>query len=387
MAPHQPIPENENERLLALADLDVDYADFRLLFKDVNKLVAKITGTEISLINLIDSYTQWSISSFGIDIEQMPRDESVCQHTILADSFFEVKNLAEDERFKDKPYVSGPMALKYYLGIPLKTETGQNIGALCVLDKEAKEISAEKRELLEIIAQDVVNRLKYYHTVSNLKKKIESWEVDKKKIAHDIRSPSAGIASVSEVIIENGEKNDPAEVLEFIKLINQSANSLIALADDFFESDDSLASKFNLSDWKSKLERFYKPQAEAKQATLTVNFEQFKAGIPLPKQNLIQISGNLIANALQQINNNGSVQVYLDIKDLVNEKLIFIKVSDNGTAFDENLVKALKHENISGSIENQALALVKKLVENMNGKFTVTSEENIGNTIEVKLLV
>src|SRR5687768_3882440 len=102
-----PIPENEFNRIIDLTELDIDYSDLAEHFKDLTKLAAKVAGTDISLINLIDSYTQWSIANHGLPIDQMPREESVCQFTIMGDDYFEVCNLAADERFKDKGYVLG----------------------------------------------------------------------------------------------------------------------------------------------------------------------------------------------------------------------------------------------------------------------------------------
>lgn len=142
------IPENELERLLALSELDLDFMDLNKNLSDLTMLAAKIAGTEVSLVNLIDHYTQWSVSSFGIDIAQMPREESVCQYVILDPDReeFEVKDLAKDERFKDKFYVQGNPNLRYYYGIPLKVSETVSLGALCVMDSNFKALSPEKRK-------------------------------------------------------------------------------------------------------------------------------------------------------------------------------------------------------------------------------------------------
>ena len=155
-----PVPDNEMERLLALSELDIDYSDHQIAFQDLAKLAAKVTGTRISLVNLLDSLTQWTISNYGFDIGQMLREDSVCQYTIMESDHFEVGDLSEDERFKDKVYVAGEPNVKYYYGIPLKTGEGLHIGALCVLDQERKTLEPEKIELLKIIADEIVARLK-----------------------------------------------------------------------------------------------------------------------------------------------------------------------------------------------------------------------------------
>jgi GAF domain-containing protein len=130
---NSPIPQNEMDRVLNLSDFDIDYTDHQDTFKDLAKLAAKVAGTDISLVNLLDSYTQWTISHHGLDIDQMPREESVCQYTIMGGDGFEVVDLANDDRFKDKFYVTDDPNLRYYYGVPLQTN-GVNLGALCVLD-------------------------------------------------------------------------------------------------------------------------------------------------------------------------------------------------------------------------------------------------------------
>src|SRR6476469_1459946 len=96
------IPHNEMNRLLSLSEFDLDYDNLGENFKDLTLLAAKVAGTEISLINIIDSFTQWTVSSYGLDLKQMPREDSVCQYTILEDEGFEVKDLSNDDRVNNK---------------------------------------------------------------------------------------------------------------------------------------------------------------------------------------------------------------------------------------------------------------------------------------------
>ena len=178
-----PIPKNELERVIDLSDYDLDYSGLEDNFKDLAKLAANVAGTKISLVNLIDSFTQWSISNHGLEIEQMPREDSVCQYTIMGDQPFEVGDLSADDRFKDKDYVIEDPNLRYYYGLPLTTSEGHNIGALCVLDKEVKSISPEKTELLKIIANEIVNRLKALKVINDLKSQLKYADQTKKKVS------------------------------------------------------------------------------------------------------------------------------------------------------------------------------------------------------------
>ena len=53
-----PVPANEMDRIIRLSELDLDYSDLSDNFKDLTHLAAKVSGTDISLVNIIDSFTQ-----------------------------------------------------------------------------------------------------------------------------------------------------------------------------------------------------------------------------------------------------------------------------------------------------------------------------------------
>ena len=74
-----PMPVNEMDRILTLSEFDLDYSNLQNNFKDLTRLAAKVAGTEISLVNLIDSFTQWTVSEYGLPLQHRPREESVCQ--------------------------------------------------------------------------------------------------------------------------------------------------------------------------------------------------------------------------------------------------------------------------------------------------------------------
>ena len=61
-----PVPQNEMDRILSLSDFDLDYSDLQDKFKDLTKLAAYVAGTEISLVNLIDSFTLWTVGNYGL---------------------------------------------------------------------------------------------------------------------------------------------------------------------------------------------------------------------------------------------------------------------------------------------------------------------------------
>lgn len=390
-----PIPLNEQERLISLAEFDIDYSSLESNFKDLALLAAKIAGTEISLINLIDSVTQWTVSNHGLDINQMPRKESVCQYTIASESHFEVPDLSIDERFHNRFYVRGPLSLKYYLGVPLTTTEGYHIGALCVVDSKLRSMSQEKIDMLKMVADEVVNRLRSMKTIENLQQQLVQAKEVQKKVAHDIRGPVAGIIGLTGLIIQQGKDNNPDDVLECISLIQKSGKSVLDLADEILYRDKTQSLKvepFNLLIFKDKLERLYQPQATNKNISFEVNINEKNAHIPFLKNKLLQITGNLVSNAMKFTPENGKVKAVLEFVAEATNNLLKIRIEDDGMGMDQKSIDLIMQgETFSGSGTSGekgygfGLSMVKQLVDGLNGNFSIHSEVGKGTLIEITI--
>jgi signal transduction histidine kinase len=390
-----PIPNNELERLIGLSNIDLDFTNLEDSFKDLTLLATKVTGTEISLINIIDSFTQWTIANQGLELKQMPREDSVCQYTIMSDKPLEVQDLRLDDRFSTKLYVKGADGLRFYYGMPLQLSPGLNVGALCVLDKEVKALSPEKIELLEIIAQTVVKRLKSIRALALLGAKLNQSDASKKKAAHDIRGPLGGIIGLSELIAEQGATGNIAEFMEYINMINKSGRSLLDLADEILSEGTAqplAESEFNLPIFRDKLLKLYQPQAKFKNVDLEISLDAGNESVPFSKNKLLQIAGNLISNAIKFTGERGKVSVYLGLSLAAAEKILTITVIDTGVGLDADVINQIlagKAQTTTGTSGEKGygfgLSLVSHLVESLNGLITVTSAPGEGAKFEVKL--
>lgn len=392
--PH-PMPANETERLEKLSEFDIDYSDQGHNFKDLAHLAAKIAGTEISLVNLIDSFTQWTISSYGLEISQMPRVESVCQHTITSSNHFEVSDLSMDERFKEKSYVSGPLNLHYYLGIPLCTSNGVNVGALCVMDQNIKTLSEDKIELLKLVADEVVTRLQSIKLINELTYKLSSIQDIQKKVVHDIRNPVAGIIGLSDFISGQNNEINIDEMLEFMKMIQKSGRSVLEMTDEILmeQKQEVLRDhEFNLIIFKEKLQHLYAHQAQMKDISFDVAINQRTKFSPFTKNKLLQIAGKLISNAIRFTPRGGAVLVDIDLIQEAMFSILKIKVTDSAIDIDERTInnimlrKKLTLINTTGEKGyGEELPLIKQMVESLHGKLIVKSSPGMGATFEVVL--
>ncbi len=143
----------ERKRLEALFKLDILDTDPEMQFDKIAKQAATYCDCPIALITLIDENRQWHKSKIGIDEKEIPRNLSVCQYTIRTEEILEIEDLTKDTRFKDNSLVQENPGLRFYAGIPLITEEGYALGALCVLDYKPRKLSRDQVDKLKTLAE------------------------------------------------------------------------------------------------------------------------------------------------------------------------------------------------------------------------------------------
>ena len=127
-------------------------------FDRITSLVARVCNASTALITLIDEERQWFKSCFNFDVRQTDISVSFCVHAVHNGEMLVVEDATQDPRFKDNPIVTGPPHIRFYAGAPLTTPEGIHIGSLCIIDYEPKTFDAAQREILDRMADLVVNQ-------------------------------------------------------------------------------------------------------------------------------------------------------------------------------------------------------------------------------------
>ncbi|WP_035804767.1 GAF domain-containing sensor histidine kinase [Lunatimonas lonarensis] len=386
-----PLPSNELDRLLDLSAYGLDYLELEEQFRDLTALAAKISGAKFSLINIIDTYTQWSVAATGIDPGQVPRDQSICQYTILDEDPLEVQNILEDDRFAGQAFATEESPFKYYWGIPLRTPEGFNIGALCVLDSKPKLIDEEKTEMLKLIANEVVNRLGMVKNIRQLEDSVSQAKEATRKIAHDIRGPLGGILGLSQLIHDKGDKASLGEASEVIGFIFSSSQALLELTDEILLESirpskayrELSSDEYTLPIFGEKLKSLYGVQASQKGVILTVSTNEDNCDRPFAKRQFLQIAGNLISNAIKFTPEGKKVHVSLSLESDSPSKGIRISVKDQGVGMTpEKITEILggQSDSTKGTAGETGygfgLPVVRKLVTEQGGSMKIDSKEN-----------
>lgn len=153
------LPKNEAQRLKVLWQYDVLDTVPEEVFDDLTDLAALICEAPIALISLVDENRQWFKSRVGLSVKETNRDVSFCAHAILQNGLFVIADATKDPRFRDNPSVTGPPKIRFYAGVPLKSADGFALGTLCVVDKKPRQLRAEQKRALVVLARHVETQL------------------------------------------------------------------------------------------------------------------------------------------------------------------------------------------------------------------------------------
>ncbi|WP_349745145.1 bifunctional diguanylate cyclase/phosphodiesterase [Roseateles cavernae] len=151
-----PLPAQELERLKDLQALGLLDSARDPAFDDLVSLAAEWCEVPIAAISLVDANRQWFKARCGLDAGETPRDQSFCTHAILKpDELMQVRDALLDPRFADNPLVTGELGIRFYAGAPLLSTKGYALGALCVIDRKPRELTASQQRALIILARQV----------------------------------------------------------------------------------------------------------------------------------------------------------------------------------------------------------------------------------------
>ncbi|WP_079204319.1 response regulator [Pseudomonas sp. CC6-YY-74] len=151
-----PLPFDEAARLAELQRYQLLDTPAEEAFDDLSQLAAQLCDAPIALVSLLDEQRQWFKSKVGLDVCETPREQAFCAHAILAQQLFEIPDARQDPRFAENPLVTEAPHIRFYAGIPLTTSSGHNLGTLCVIDRQPRQLTTPQRDGLRRLGRQVV---------------------------------------------------------------------------------------------------------------------------------------------------------------------------------------------------------------------------------------
>lgn len=214
-------------------------------------------------------------------------------------------------------------------------------------------------------------------------------------IAHDIKSPLAGLAGLSNLLVEDASKMQISEIQSYSQLIHASAQKILGLTENLTHWANSQTGNIKIEPDKISLKKLTDDvlnvlhlQAHAKQISIEANIPE-QASTFADYNTLSTVVRNLISNAIKFTHRNGTITLSVEQQDAH----IFYRISDNGMGISEaNQQKLFKIERKlqTNGTENESgtglgLIVCKEFVEANGGQIMIESTPGEGTTFILQL--
>lgn len=388
------VPKNETSRLEALRNLKILDSLPESEYDEITRLASYICKTPVSLISFVDKDRQWFKSRPNLEIESSPREYSFCAHAILEpEKLMEVSDTREDERFKDNPFTLADPPVVFYSGVPLVDNDGHALGTLCVIDNVPRKLDEEQKNALKLLAKQTVRLLetrkrnKQLQVVrKKLQMKNENLKTFARTVSHDMKMPLANIVLTIDLIKKKYGQQLDEKAIEYLDSLKNSSFSLSDYVSGILENYESEHSSYDKQD-KFDLQDLLENIIDMLNITEDCEIKLPKKHIELTCNRIAleQILLNLINNSLKY---NDKERIRIQVKCKETGAYYRFKIKDNGMGIPEDRQSGIfELFSTIGQVDRKGnkghgigLSTVKKLVEKLGGKISVSSQIGEGTT-------
>ena len=393
-----PKPANEAERLNTLDSYNILGTEAERDYDEVTRLASKLTGMHISLVSLVADDYQWFKSKTGLDADSTPRAYSFCDHAMREPGdIFEVEDARKDVRFRENPLVNGAPHVIHYAAMPLTSDDGYGLGALCVIDDKPGKLTPQQRDTLRVLGRQVMAQLE-------LRRKVSALEAERENIAnintelerfadvaaHDLRSPLRAMGSFAGLLKRRLKDRVTADEIEMLDHITGGATRLSNMVEGILgiakagQQDFSKHEVIDLPTLTGEAADLVDPE----QHHLIVfdgEVRRIRSSTPALKQVIL----NLVSNAVKYCG-KPSARIVVSCRTLEDGRHE-LAVSDDGPGIaerdQERIFKAFETGEDAPRVPSTGLglALVRRVVERLDGEIALTSALGEGSRFAILL--
>ena len=369
----------ETQRLEILKKYEILDTPPERSFDGITQLASQLLKTPIALLSLVDQDRIWFKSRVGMELGQVERISGFCSLVIESNEPLLIEDALIDERSMQLKTVTGQMGVRFYLGVPLRTREGVNIGALSVIDQQPRISKQSDGDILKSLADLVIaqmelrleNRLavRKQHQILNT-------------TAHDLKNPLSIMPLLADMIMEN--KHNPKAIDDISRQIKDAGQRMARTIHDLLENAIRDTSDLQLRLRPVELHSLVKGVVEANRALAKKKGQHLhlkvldKCTIFGDHGKLTEIVDNLVNNAIKYSEKEKRIEVLVRCR----EQNAVLEVRDQGQGLTRDDRKNLfrRFTTLSarptGGEESTGLGLfiVKNLVEAHNGTIRAYSE-------------
>lgn len=187
------IPPSEVERLAVVRRYDILDTPPDGAFDRITRIAARFFDVPIAIVSIVDHDRIWFKSRYGLAAEEIPRSPGLCASAILDNKPWVLTDAKVDPRSLTNPLVAGDFGLRFYAGVPLRTCDGFNLGTLCVIDREPRQVRDDELATLSDLGAIVMDELELRRSA---RKAVADREVLLKDVHHRVKNNLQVVSSL-----------------------------------------------------------------------------------------------------------------------------------------------------------------------------------------------
>lgn len=353
------LPDNENQRMATLRDLQILDTPGEESFDVLTRFAADIFRTEIALVSLVDEKRQWFLSHHGLDARETPREASLCNHAIQAPSeVMVVPDALQDKNFRDNKLITGEPKIRFYAGAPIIASDGMPIGAFCIIDRQPRPpLDDRQKDLLRHFAQMAMREIELRKSREEalqrnriLETKQEQQQRLLSMIGHDLRGSFNAILGFCKILSRLDPEKEPKKVLEYVDIVGKAGDRAHQLMDNLISwtaaSFQDGTPEFQTVDIKGIIANAVgavRHGAELKGVAIVD--ESQAARVHVNPEQIETVIRNLVSNGLKYTPPGGSVFIHTSNR----AEGITVTIRDTGIGMDATTLGRARSPDIGAS--------------------------------------
>lgn len=162
------------QKLIKTSLLDENFSQ---MLHDAAAQAALICECAIAFVCIMNKEKNEIAACTGFTAQHDFNKSLFTKEIILEPTFFQINNIADDERFNTNTYCINQQPIQFYASVPLISHNNVFLGTLCIMDTSNKTLSKAQTAFIELLAKNIITQLALGKKSAELKKVQELYEL------------------------------------------------------------------------------------------------------------------------------------------------------------------------------------------------------------------